>query len=304
MTEAPPPRRASAWQRLPTGWRLAITGVLLLVVFAAIGLGTTASSSGTGSGHPGMARAEATAVSILLGWIALMTIAVAVWALTAKGGPPLMRPVRGRLTRKQQLTLLMGAIVVAFLVNAVFNRGDKASHLPALPKIAAGKPQKTPKPGPGLVDARFVTTGVVIAVVLTLLAIVALQWWDRKHRPRLAPLGVRDDEEDDAAAIARAIDDALADLAAEPDPRRAVIMAYARMERALREQGVPRRSWETPTEYLDRVLRELGGRAASVDRLTSLFQHAKFSQHPVDEAMKQGAIAALEQVRAAMGVPA
>lgn len=303
MTEASPPRRPSAWRRLGTGWRLAIAAVAALVAFAAIGLGTAASSSAGGARHPGLAHVEATIVTILLGWTILMTIVIAVWALTAKGGPPIPRPGRGPLTRAQQLALLLAAVALAFVVNALMNRPDKPSHLPRLPQVAAPKPGRAPKPGHGLVDARVVTTGVIVAVVLTLLAIAAVYWWDRKHRPKIEPLDVRD-EEDDLAVLARAIDDALADLAAEPDPRRAVIMAYARMERALREQGVARRSWETPTEYLDRVLRQLGARAASVDRLTELFQQAKFSHHPVDDAMKRAAIEALEQVRAGLAVPA
>ena len=59
-----------------------------------------------------------------------------------------------------------------------------------------------------------------------------------------------------------AIEAALIDLEGEDDPRRAVIKAYARTEAVLRAQGLPRHPAEAPLEYLDRVLRELGGRAA------------------------------------------
>jgi hypothetical protein len=302
MPEPPPPRRASAWQRLPTGWRLAVTAVAALLVFAAIGLGSTSSPAGGGSRHPALARLEATTLTVFLLWTIAVALALAVWALTAKGGPPLIRRNVAGLSRWQMLALLMTAVAVAFVINSVTHRNGKPSHLPNVPKVRPGQLQPPAKPGPGLVDTRVATVGVVVALALTLLAIIALQWWDRKHRPTIAPLDVRD--EADAAALARAIDDALVDLATEPDPRRAVIAAYARMERALRERGVARREWETPTEYLDRVLREFGARAASVDRLTALFQHAKFSHHPVDEGMKREAIVALEQARAGLAVPA
>ena len=55
--------------------------------------------------------------------------------------------------------------------------------------------------------------------------------------------------EDLAASISVAIDD----LEAEPDARRAVIAAYARMEGALARHGLQRRPSQTPLEYLRQV---------------------------------------------------
>ena len=64
----------------------------------------------------------------------------------------------------------------------------------------------------------------------------------------------------------------------------AVIAAYARLERALAAYGLPRRPSEAPEEYVARILVDLDVGTASVRRLTSLFERAKFSQHVVDEA--------------------
>ena len=98
-------------------------------------------------------------------------------------------------------------------------------------------------------------------------------------------------------AFSDALDESLADLRAEPDPRRAIIAAYAHMERALAAAGLPRRPAEAPLEYLERALLELAATAASARRLTDLFRIAKFSDHPLDVQAKEDAIDALEAVR-------
>jgi hypothetical protein len=93
------------------------------------------------------------------------------------------------------------------------------------------------------------------------------------------------------------IGDAIDDLEAEPDPRRAVIAAYARMERNLAGHGLRRRPSEAPLEYLRRVLLGLGARGAPVERLTELFERARFSHHRIDVAMKDEALTALREIR-------
>jgi multisubunit Na+/H+ antiporter MnhB subunit len=100
-----------------------------------------------------------------------------------------------------------------------------------------------------------------------------------------------------ALLLADALDDTLDDLRAEPDPRRAIIAAYARMERALGLYGLPRRESEAPLEYMTRVLTELKASEWAIRRLTDLFALAKFSDHPVSEPMKDRAIGALEAIR-------
>lgn len=99
-----------------------------------------------------------------------------------------------------------------------------------------------------------------------------------------------------AAALRRTMLDSIEDLRAEPDPRRAVIAAYARMEQDLSSHGLPRRRWEAPLEYLDRALVQLDVDPASASRLTTLFESAKFGHHPIDDGMRAEAIAALERI--------
>jgi len=109
--------------------------------------------------------------------------------------------------------------------------------------------------------------------------------------PAWAPAGsVADD-------VADSIDDAIDDLEAEPDARRAVIAAYARMERAFGRHGLTRLASETPTEYLRRILLGLTTKVDAVKRLTGLFEQARFSDHAIDGAMKQDAIDSLRTIR-------
>lgn len=130
-----------------------------------------------------------------------------------------------------------------------------------------------------------VVVGLVVAAAVAY--VISERRAQRGRRPR----------EDLAEQLALVLDDTLDDLRAEADPRRAIIAAYARLERVLAANGVPRGAAETPDEYLPRVLAGLELDARAVERLTALFTRAKFSQHDVDTAMKEEAIGALEQVR-------
>jgi hypothetical protein len=116
----------------------------------------------------------------------------------------------------------------------------------------------------------------------------------QRRRKTLRPLAKTDDA---ATALSAALGESVDDLRAERDPRRAVIAAYARMERTLDRHGFPRFRAEAPLEYLARVLRELHVRTGAVLALTELFERAKFSLHEIDADMKEEAIGALIAVR-------
>jgi hypothetical protein len=97
------------------------------------------------------------------------------------------------------------------------------------------------------------------------------------------------------------LQDTLDKLWDEQDPRRAVILAYAWMERTLGAHGLPREPSEAPLEYLSRVLLDLDASRESVFELTTLFERARFSPHVIDEEMKADAIAALSALRDELG---
>lgn len=115
----------------------------------------------------------------------------------------------------------------------------------------------------------------------------------RLRTPRHAPVERRSVEEE----LVETVEISIADLLREPDARRAVIAAYAAMERTLASHGLPRRRSETPLEYLARMLRELEVRESAVSSLTRLFEVAKFSDHEIDASMRDEAVAALRAVR-------
>ena len=97
--------------------------------------------------------------------------------------------------------------------------------------------------------------------------------------------------------LAAALDESLDDLRADPDLRRAIIAAYARMETALAVAGLPRDPAEAPLEYVERALLTLDTSAEAVRRLTDLFVWARFSQHEPEPSMRDEAVDALVAVR-------
>ena len=102
--------------------------------------------------------------------------------------------------------------------------------------------------------------------------------------------------------LAEVLGETLDDLAREPDPRKAVIGAYAKMERTLAARGFPRNEAEAPDEYLERILGVVGASGHSARRLTRLFERARFSEHEIDQPMKEDAIGALTGLRAELQV--
>lgn len=128
----------------------------------------------------------------------------------------------------------------------------------------------------------------IVAAVLIAIALATAQTLRQKRAARRRSL---------AEALAAALEETLDDLRRERDARRAVIAAYARMERLLAASGVRRTPSEAPHEYLARVLLELDAGTEPVATLTQLFELAKFSDHEIGTAPKERAIDALEEIR-------
>ena len=107
------------------------------------------------------------------------------------------------------------------------------------------------------------------AVVTVALIVLALGAWWYAGRARKRARGELGREDRLATELAAAMDESLDDLRAEPDPRRAVIAAYARLERVLAGHRLPRRPAEAPLEYLARMLDDLSVRPEAARRLTT-----------------------------------
>jgi hypothetical protein len=139
-----------------------------------------------------------------------------------------------------------------------------------------------------------------IAIVLALLAAFGAAAYVASRR-RPAP---REWRLASQKAVSAALDESLDDLRSEPDLRKAIIAAYARMERALALAGLARHPAEAPLEYVERALGELQTSSGGIRRLTDLFEWAKFSPHEPDPSMRDEAIEALVAVRDELRAPA
>jgi hypothetical protein len=93
------------------------------------------------------------------------------------------------------------------------------------------------------------------------------------------------------------VDAAIGALDAEADPRRAVIAAYRAMQQTLGEHGVARSPTEAPREYLQRVLTANQASEREAKTLTSLFEEARYSAHPIPERLREVALAALRSLQ-------
>ncbi|HZO35183.1 MAG TPA: DUF4129 domain-containing protein, partial [Gaiellaceae bacterium] len=163
---------------------------------------------------------------------------------------------------------------------------------------AAGKRPKVAGHASGSGRSAFEPTfqWTVFWIALAVLVVAAV-WLLALHRRRTQRMLAALPEPTVAEELASSIGDAIDDLEAEPDARRAVIAAYARMEGVLARRGLQRQVSETPLEYLRRILLDLSARTDAVQRLTDLFEQAKFSSHEIDGTMKLDAIGALRTIR-------
>jgi hypothetical protein len=101
-----------------------------------------------------------------------------------------------------------------------------------------------------------------------------------------------------AADLGDAVSASLADVATETDARRAIVAAWIGMGDALARHGLRREPHEAPLEYMRRALRAVQVSARSAQQLTALFERARYSDHPATPAMRDEALAALQDVRA------
>ncbi len=231
-----------------------------------------------------------TVVSLLL--VALVLGAVAWLYVMVSQRDYLVAQRRAKGTRRR----VVGAVIALLLVSSLLAvRGVLHHH------GAERRPRPTPPNAAGegapaterVYRPRFATTPVLVLGVAASAALAAYL----AYRPRRRTLGAPADEASLALTLANLLGDTLDDLRAEPDPRRAVIAAYARLERTLGAAGLPRRAAEAPDEYVHRIFLDLEVNSRAARKLTQLFAQAKFSQHDVDPAMKEEAIRLLETIR-------
>src|SRR5262249_50549582 len=90
----------------------------------------------------------------------------------------------------------------------------------------------------------------------------------------------------------------------EGDPRQAVIACWVRLERAAEDAGVPRKSGDTSTDLVIRLLSGRSVNSAVLNDFAAVYRHARYSPHPVDDAMRDQAREALRLLRDQLGAGA
>jgi hypothetical protein len=276
--------------------------LLSLALLALLGLVAVASSGerGLSAGGEG-GRAPSTTfwdylVSVTFA-VALLGAALVVWALATGRGQDLTE-------QRKQARLLTGIFIAALVVGMAV--GARALDLRA-PGFGpddsgrAGAPADPDRDGArALPEDAYTPQLRLLPIVVLLGSAAAAVFTYLEVRRRRKPRGLPGEHElaDELAAL---LDETLDDLRAEPDPRRAVIAAYARTERTLAGYGFARRPFEAPLEYLDRIAAPLHDLLPSARRLvfelTHLFERAKFSAHDIDVEMKEDAIRTLAALR-------
>ena len=266
---------------------LAVTLLLALVAIVARGR-PLGSGSGSGSGLP-VGFWDYTYTTIV---IIAVPVLVAVFVVAPLLGPRSgKRPsFRSRLLRS--LVLLVVFVAVEFLVlpHLHLSRLQRHGHGAQPTRTGHLPPGQNRRPAPGTHSLQFRWDELAIVLGL-ILAVAAIIWTRRPRRESGRRLELAPE------ALAAALDESLDDLRSDPDLRRAIVAAYARMETALAAAGLPRRPAEAPFEYLERALLALDTSAEAVHRLTDLFEWARFSQHELRPSMRDDAVDALIAVR-------
>jgi MFS family permease len=280
-------------------WRgiAAVGGLLGLVGVVAVA--AAGRSPGGGESRPSAHAPTLVADYLATIFVILMPIgAVAILFLLASRRAEQVRQSKGH----NWLGLFMGFVALALVLIAAThgpfaNRfGREPTRGGTVAKPAKAKPAEEKKATPSPPDEsyeprlRWMPVFIVGSLILGIggaMMVFAV----RRKRELLRDVPV-------AVALSEVLAETLDDLRRETDPRRAVIQAYARMERTLGARGLPRRETEAPLEYLARVLDIVQASSHSIRRLTQLFQRARFSTHEIDVGMKEDAIAALSGLRA------
>lgn len=281
-------------------WRsfLAIGGLMAFIAIVAVAAAGHAPSSGA-------SRPSAPAPKLLLDYIVTLSILIMpiglgliVWAGVMSR---MYKNVPLKSSKQFPIVLprpwIQVAVVFAALALALhfFDPSER-------PKGAGGSNplsgRKAPSAGakdeyvPKFQWLPMILVGTLVVGIGGAMAVLAV----RRQRELLAATPIRE-------TLAEVLDETIDDLRAESDPRKAVIGAYARMERTLAARGVPRHESEGPGEYLARILEVVSASGHSVRRLTGLFSRARYSPHEIDARMKEDAIDALTGLRAELAAP-
>jgi hypothetical protein len=218
----------------------------LLPVALAVGLlalvaaGSLRGPLGSGRGRPSY---PADLIDSLLLLVFLAMVAAGVLAVVSLWPGLRLDSQRRRRGSSFGLILPMAAVLVLWLLRDLLGLGEGGPDDPPPSTLPAPSTLEVPDPPPQSGVVPWIVAGVALAAMVTVVA-AQLAADRRRRRPPKTP----------AERLVDLLDDTLEDLESEPDPRRAVIAAWARMEHGLAAAGLPRHPAEAPFEYAGRVL--------------------------------------------------
>jgi uncharacterized protein DUF4129 len=263
----------------------AAAGVAVMVI--ALGVLGIAAAGGPGGWESGMGSPGPLLVSVaaLVGAAAiglLAALAVAIYALWPEGRP---HPQDVSTSR-----LLVRTLLFSIMVLAASYLGGLLREIGVTPALFGGA-----DPSPAQL-ARDVTSRPFPWPAAVLGALVAFVILAARTRRVLAG-GSDPVPTSPGAPLEELLDRLRVGLPTAPDPRAAVIAAYAGMIDLFAARGHPLLASETPGEYLDRVLPEVGIGDVAAHRLRLLYELARFSPHPIRQELSDGAASALRALR-------
>ncbi len=169
----------------------------------------------------------------------------------------------------------------AAMLSSLYDRAGM--DLPSFPDVA--RPE---------ISIPFVTWTIGLAgLAVSLLSLALVVWLLIPDRFWLRPAVSADLVNE---PLIEAVEDSIDDLRREPDARVAVIRCYRRFEQALARSSVARASWQTPLEFMRTALKRLPLSPAAVERLTRLFEIARFSGHPLGSLERDVACECLTEI--------
>lgn len=135
--------------------------------------------------------------------------------------------------------------------------------------------------------------GGLAVLILALVAAAAWKAYARRRARRARQQDAIDVTEAEHAAVHGVLVATIDAMLADPEPRTAIIGAYARLLESLAAAGTGRLEHEAPVEHLQRALARVRVRPEPLRELIVLFEIARFSSHRLADEHRERALDAL-----------
>ncbi|HII40001.1 MAG TPA: DUF4129 domain-containing protein [Thermoplasmata archaeon] len=248
-----------------------------------------------GSGSPianpqGLLDPDTAAVLLVATFIAFVVSAI-VLVFLKKKGPRVKRIVRP-IGWADVLATLIAFVVFAGLIylypHLVSSVNPQAGGSNG---TAGGAGDTTLIPAVGGIPLGVFLAGAIFASILA----IALFLQVGANLRRLRPVGPASRSR---RLAARTLEKTMAELELGADVRQAILACYQRFCLLLGARGIGAQDSLTPRELEDLAVRRLAVSGDSAEALTSLFEEARYSEHPLADGDRDRALRSLETIRA------